>query len=77
MPDIEGIRLIRWLRDLGTDVRIILISGDPVGAFGNLAAKLATVNRTSEVKVLAKPCRVAELPQAIDGTEEVHARPTA
>lgn len=67
MPDMDGIELIRWLADVESTARLIIMSGDPMGPYGTFAAKLAEASGARKVAVLAKPFRMHELLTAIAG----------
>lgn len=67
MPDIDGIELLRWLYDVQSSARVIIISGDISGSYGSIAKKLAEAHGGSSVSVLAKPFRLTELVTAIEG----------
>jgi DNA-binding NtrC family response regulator len=65
MPDVDGIELIRWLADVQSTARIIVISGDGPVLYAQMAGMLAEARGLGTVSVLAKPFRAADLCDAI------------
>jgi DNA-binding response OmpR family regulator len=64
MPQTDGIEFIGWLGRMGTNVRLVVVTGfDP--HYGDLAEKLAEARGLSSVAVLTKPVRVATLLEAL------------
>jgi len=65
MPGMDGIELIRWLVDIQSSARIIVMSGDLSGPYTEMAGALAKANGLQSVTLLPKPFRVKELCSAI------------
>lgn len=64
MPDMDGIEVIRWLSDIGSDSRVIILSGgDP--NYVRLGQKLADARGVLQTVYLRKPFRVNELRDAL------------
>jgi DNA-binding response OmpR family regulator len=65
MPDVDGIELIRWLADIQSKARIIVISADVTSRYAKMAALLAEAVGFGTVTVLARPFRASDLCKAI------------
>lgn len=70
MPGVDGIELIQWLSDIGSEVRIVICSGSPIGHFGEMAARFAGAAGLTNVSLLPKPFRLAELISAISSSAQ-------
>ena len=66
MPDVDGIELIRWLADIQSKARVIVISGNVPSRYADMAAMLAEAVGLGTVTVLAKPFGPADLCNAIE-----------
>lgn len=60
LPDLAGTEIVRWLSDADTPPRVILVSGEPAQAQGDVAAELAS-RPGSDMSLLPTPFRIAEL----------------
>lgn len=64
MPDMDGIELVRWLGDVGSNATVIIISGGH-SMFASLAQKLAVARGALHTSVLRKPFTLADLRAAL------------
>lgn len=67
MPDLDGIEVIRWLSDIGSPARVIIISGNPT--FLRVGKKLADVRGALSTSMLTKPFALADLRNALTTAE--------
>lgn len=70
MPGVDGIELIQWLSDIGSEVKVVICSGSPVGNFGEMAARFARAAGLANVRLLPKPFRLAALTSAISNAAQ-------
>ncbi|HNB27726.1 MAG TPA: response regulator [Alphaproteobacteria bacterium] len=64
MPETDGIELLRWLGDVGSTARIIILSGAHP-SYAEMAQRLGQAGGCREITILRKPFRIAELRQAL------------
>lgn len=64
MPDTDGIELLRWLGDVGSNARVIILSGAHP-SYAEMAQRLAQVGGCRNIGILRKPFRIAELKRAL------------
>ncbi len=68
MPDTDGIELLRWLGDVGSNARVIILSGAHP-SYAEMAQRLAQVGGCRNIGILRKPFRVAELRRFLSDQE--------
>ncbi len=74
MPDTDGIELLRWLGDVGSTARIIILSGAHP-SYAEMAQRLGQAGGCRDIAILRKPFRIAELKHALAPVEP--GQPTA
>ena len=68
MPDMDGIEVIRWLSDVGSTARVIILSGH--STFLRLGEKLANARGTLSTALLRKPFALSDLRAALTGVRD-------
>lgn len=64
MPIVDGIELLRWLGDVESKAKVIIMSGAHP-PYAEMARKLAQAGGAMDVSILRKPFRIADLRQAL------------
>ena len=59
MPDMDGIEIIRWLSDIGSTARVVIISGH--STFLSLGGRLAEARGALSTTLVRKPFAIADL----------------
>ena len=72
MPDMDGIEVIRWLSDVGSPARVIILSGH--STFLRLGGKLADARGTLSTTLLRKPFALPDLRAALTGVRDLDDR---
>jgi DNA-binding response OmpR family regulator len=72
MPDMDGIEVIRWLSDVGSPARVIILSGH--STFLRLGGKLADARGTLSTTLLRKPFALSDLRAALTGVRDLDDR---
>jgi DNA-binding response OmpR family regulator len=68
MPDLDGIEVIRWLGDVGSTARVIILSGH--STFMRLGGKLADARGPVSTALLRKPFALSDLRAALTGIRD-------
>jgi DNA-binding response OmpR family regulator len=68
MPDMDGIEVIRWLSDVGSPARVIILSGH--STYLRLGGKLADARGTLSTALLRKPFALSDLRAALIGVRD-------
>lgn len=68
MPDMDGFEVASWLSERGFDGKLVFVSGHDA-RFATMARRLAEARGEAEVVTLAKPIRVNQIREVLDGGE--------
>jgi FixJ family two-component response regulator len=71
MPVVDGIELLRWLGDVGATARIIIVTGAHP-SYGEMAQRLAQAGGISDIHILRKPFRIADIRRLLSTAPEAH-----
>jgi DNA-binding response OmpR family regulator len=67
MPDMDGIEIIRWLSDIGSSTRVVILSGGHP-TYVRLSDRLAQARGVLHAVQLRKPFALADLRAALIGS---------
>ncbi len=67
MPGTDGVELIRWLAEIGSQARIIIVSGSDI-RYSLMAKQLGSWNGALQISSLRKPFTITDLRAALTGS---------